>query len=104
MNALAVYGEGLPDRYHKLSTNDLRQADLLLVLGTSLRVYPFAGLIDIARCPKVLINLEPAGDMSDFDVKVLRKSDDAIAELADMLGWKVRRSHTYNALHQLDGA
>lgn len=59
-------------------------------MGTSLRVYPFAGLVDIASCPKVLINLEPAGDMSDYDVKVLRKSDEAILELADLLGWKVR--------------
>lgn len=33
-------------RFYELSENDFRLCDLLLVMGTSLQVYPFAGLVD----------------------------------------------------------
>ncbi len=31
------FGEGLPERFHKLAAQDLAKADLLLVIGTSLQ-------------------------------------------------------------------
>jgi len=38
--------------------------DLLIVIGTSLRVQPFAGLIDMVKsnCPRLLINKEKVGE------------------------------------------
>ncbi|PWN25166.1 NAD-dependent deacetylase sirtuin-2 [Jaminaea rosea] len=63
-NDIVFFGEGLPTRFFE-RLGDLRQADLLIVLGTSLQVQPFASLIDRvpASCPRVLLNLERVGDI-----------------------------------------
>lgn len=65
---IVFFGEGLPDRFfHQLS--DLKKADLLITLGTSLQVQPFASLIDRVNstCPRLLINLERVGDIGGED-------------------------------------
>jgi len=48
----------------------LRQADLVVICGTSFRVYPFAGLIDYrATDAKVMaINAEPLQLPFDFEM------------------------------------
>lgn len=70
----------------------LRQADLLLVLGTSLKVYPFAALATFVPpwCPRVLINLERAGNIGAQadDVLALGQCDKVVRELAQLLGWE----------------
>ena len=60
---IVFFGEGLPARFSYLSDRDGRQADLLLVLGTSLKVMPFAGILGKvnALCPRMLINREAVG-------------------------------------------
>jgi NAD+-dependent protein deacetylase sirtuin 2 len=40
------FGESLPKRFFTLKEQDAKEADLVLVLGTSLAVYPFAGVKD----------------------------------------------------------
>ena len=64
---------------------------LHLVIGTSLQVQPFASLTYFVprSCPRVLINLEEAGDLGTRrdDVLLLGKCDDVIKELAEELGW-----------------
>ena len=69
----------------------LSDADLLFVIGTSLQVQPFASLTYFVprSCPRVLINLEEAGDLGtrQDDVLLLGKCDDIIKELAKELGW-----------------
>ncbi len=69
----------------------LREADLLLVIGTSLKVHPFAALTERvpSSCPRVLINLEPAGDVGSRadDVVLLGRCDEVIREIATELGW-----------------
>ncbi|EPQ29773.1 uncharacterized protein PFL1_02446 [Pseudozyma flocculosa PF-1] len=65
---IVFFGEGLPDRFFK-RIRDLRSADLLIVVGTSLQVQPFASLIDAvpSHCPRVLINLERVGELAGYD-------------------------------------
>ena len=64
----------------------LRDADLLFVIGTSLKVHPFASLTELVpdSCPRVLINMEPAGDIGSRpdDVVLLGRCDEVIRELA----------------------
>jgi len=62
-----VFGEGLPSRFFK-KIPDLQKADLLIVLGTSLQVQPFASLIDRVpdSCPRLLINLERVGEIASY--------------------------------------
>lgn len=109
---IVFFGESLPKRYFELSMSDLPRADLLLVLGTSLKVQPFASLIDHVddKCPRVLINREAvglaAGD-SDEDIfhfgsrggfvfeganayrDVFLEGDvqDSVRKLVEMCGW-----------------
>ena len=52
-----MYEEGLDDNNVTNAVNCIKQADMLIVGGTSLGVYPAAGLIDYYRGDKlVLIN------------------------------------------------
>ena len=67
---IVFFGEDLPRRFHKLQLRDFRECDLLLVMGTSLQVDPFASLIghrDLAQnVPRVLFNRERVGEASRF--------------------------------------
>ncbi|PWZ01685.1 NAD-dependent deacetylase sirtuin-2 [Testicularia cyperi] len=64
---IVFFGEGLPERFFRC-ISDLRRAQLLIVLGTSLQVHPFAGLVDAVPddCPRVLINLERVGELAGY--------------------------------------
>lgn len=67
-------------------------ADLLFVIGTSLTVPAFAKLASMApeSCPRVLINLDFAGDIGTRadDVLLLGKCDAIIRDLCRELGWE----------------
>jgi NAD+-dependent protein deacetylase sirtuin 2 len=60
---IVLFGEPLPARFHQLAYADVAACDLLLVLGTSLVVYPVASLPSFVGqlAPRVLINREPSG-------------------------------------------
>ena len=54
---VVLYEEGLDDNNITNAVNYIRHADMLIIGGTSLGVYPAAGLIDYYRGDKlVLIN------------------------------------------------
>ena len=52
------FGEDLPLSYHDLAPRDLLDCDLMLILGTSLEVFPVAGLVyQLPKgMPRVLMN------------------------------------------------
>lgn len=53
---VVLYGEELDYNLLDTAANHIRHSDLLIVGGTSLSVYPAAGLVRYARGPVVLIN------------------------------------------------
>lgn len=61
---IVFFSEPLPARFHRRRRADLPAADLLLVLGTSLAVQPFASMIDDVPegTPRVLINRTRVGE------------------------------------------
>jgi NAD-dependent histone deacetylase SIR2 len=63
---IVFFGEALPKRFFERMNEDSAQADLILIIGTSLKVFPFAGLAGVVReqCPRVLINNEQVGDFT----------------------------------------
>ncbi|KZT12086.1 NAD-dependent deacetylase sirtuin-2 [Laetiporus sulphureus 93-53] len=81
----------LPEHFHQ-AVPQLRKADMLFVIGTSLTVQPFASLASIApaHCPRVLINLDHVGDFGSRpdDVICLGKCDHVVRELCKELGWE----------------
>ena len=98
---------------------DLAQADLCIVMGTSLKVMPFAGLIGRVPplCPRVLINRELVGQLDPEepmgigdcglrvglednyrDVFVQGDCDDGVRRICDALGWTAELDEL---LHQI---
>ena len=43
---IVFFGEALPDRFAQCAMQDMKKCDLLLIMGTSLLVHPFASLVD----------------------------------------------------------
>ena len=57
---VVLYEEGLDERVLTASVQAIRNADLLVIAGTSLAVYPAAGLIDYFQGSHLaIINLSP---------------------------------------------
>ncbi|KAF8810218.1 NAD-dependent deacetylase sirtuin-2 [Phlegmacium glaucopus] len=88
---IVFFGEGLPPEFIN-SVPSMRSADLLIVMGTSLTVRPFASLAGMVgdSCPRVLINLDHVGDFGSRadDVILLGKCDETVRELCKELGWE----------------
>ncbi|XP_070354896.1 NAD-dependent protein deacetylase sirtuin-2 isoform X2 [Equus asinus] len=118
---IVFFGESLPARFFSCMQSDFLKVDLLIIMGTSLQVQPFASLISKAplSTPRLLINKEKAGQTDPFlgmmmglgggmdfdskkayrDVAWLGDCDQGCLALADLLGWKkeledlVRKEH-----------
>lgn len=65
---IIFFGENLPQQFFK-ECGKVAEADLLIVIGTSLNVGPFNSLVDTvpSTTDQVLINLENTGPQFDFD-------------------------------------
>ncbi|KAK2601093.1 hypothetical protein N8I77_010565 [Diaporthe amygdali] len=87
---IVFFGEQLPEQFHK-NRHVPSYGDLVLVMGTSLTVQPFASLPEMAKdeTPRVLFNLERVGSMGTRpdDVLVLGDCDSGVRKLANELGW-----------------
>ena len=87
---IVFFGEALPLEFAR-NRSLPSQADLCIVMGTSLSVQPFASLPDFCAegCPRLLMNKERAGSLGcrADDVLLLGDCDDGARELADALGW-----------------
>ncbi|XP_054855756.1 NAD-dependent protein deacetylase sirtuin-2 [Eublepharis macularius] len=106
---IVFFGENLPSRFFSLMQADFRNVDLLIILGTSLQVQPFASLVSRVptNTPRLLINKEKTGESDPFmslmgfgcgmdfdsekayrDVAWLGDCDEGCLALAELLGWK----------------
>ena len=88
---IVFFGQGLPARYMRLLPRDLKEADLLLIMGTSLQVAPVSMIPDMVeeRCKRVLVNRERVGDFYDEHRDVVHEGDcdDSVELLAQLLDW-----------------
>lgn len=117
---IVFFGENLPKRFYELPEADFGECDLLIVMGTSLTVHPFAGLVDLAgdRCVRLLINREVVGDgetteegfqfgreTNGRDVLWEGDCDEGVLWLAEELGLKAELEELMRVeLDKLDGA
>ncbi|XP_067908519.1 NAD-dependent protein deacetylase sirtuin-1 isoform X2 [Heterodontus francisci] len=84
---IVFFGENLPEQFHRSMKYDKDEVDLLIVIGSSLKVRPVA-LIPSSiphHVPQVLINREPLNHLN-FDVELLGDCDVVINELFHRLG------------------
>ncbi|MEW5803919.1 MAG: Sir2 family NAD-dependent protein deacetylase [bacterium] len=82
---IVFFGSMLPSVFFDLVPQDLSKTDLLLVIGTSLNVYPVAGLVDAVRsdCQIIIINkTPPPGTLRRKMELLLGSCDEICAELA----------------------
>lgn len=95
---IVFFGEALPAEFIQ-SIGMLNSADLLIVMGTSLTVHPFASLAEMtpSSCPRVLINLDKVGDFGDQpdDVILLGQCDEVVKQLCQELGWEKELSRLW---------
>ncbi|KAK5671149.1 Sir2 histone deacetylase Hst2 [Batrachochytrium dendrobatidis] len=61
---IVFFGESLPRRFYDLLVDDFQRCDALIVMGTSLQVQPFAGLVNQVGplVPRLLVNKDMCGD------------------------------------------
>ncbi len=82
---VVLYEEGLDDSVLSCSIEHIRNADVLIIGGTSLTVYPAAGLIDYYRGTKlVLINKSATSRDSQADLVICGSVGEALAEAAGL--------------------
>ena len=82
---VVLYEEGLDDSVIRRSVEHIRKADMLIIGGTSLTVYPAAGLIDYYRGHKlVLINRSVTPRDSDADLVICDSVGKALGEAANL--------------------
>lgn len=82
---IVFFGESLPDEFHDMIDRDKEKCDLLIVMGSSLKVCPVA-LIPCslpANVPQILINREQLENFG-FDVELLGDSDLIVNQLCHM--------------------
>ncbi|ORX95766.1 NAD-dependent deacetylase sirtuin-2 [Basidiobolus meristosporus CBS 931.73] len=106
---ITFFGETLPKIYHERIEEDFDHCELLIVIGTSLKVQPFASLIDRVanNVPRLLINRQLSGVQTDpslqtylgFDFEgthqpfqrdalFLGTADEGCLKMMELLGWK----------------
>jgi len=93
---IVFFGEDLPQRFHSLIRNDVKRADLLIVIGTSLLVSPVSQIPDMVGdfVPRMLINREKvgnfeAGEEDNYrDVFEAGDCDDVVMKFVKLLGWQ----------------
>jgi len=80
--SIVFFGEELPDDFHNSIDADRHKCDLLIVIGSSLKVKPVAMIPNLIRpnIPQILINREPLPHMN-FDVNLFGDSDVIINHL-----------------------
>eukprot|EP01006_Ploeotia_vitrea_P024874 TRINITY_DN57682_c0_g1_i1.p1 TRINITY_DN57682_c0_g1~~TRINITY_DN57682_c0_g1_i1.p1 ORF type:complete len:350 (+),score=44.49 TRINITY_DN57682_c0_g1_i1:67-1116(+) len=95
---IVFFGESLPTRFAAQSSPDLKAADLLIILGTSLTVMPFASLATyVGRdVPRLVINnvrvgedlgLRDGKDNNYRDVFAGGDCQETVETFAEKLGW-----------------
>ncbi|KAI9673809.1 MAG: NAD-dependent histone deacetylase sir2 [Trizodia sp. TS-e1964] len=106
---ITFFGEDLPQLfYDRISEKSLKKVDLVIVIGTSLKVAPVSEIPGrmSANIPQVYISLTPVSHI-DFDVNLLGECDVVVGELCRLAGWKLEhhmlpRNHRVSVT-QLEG-
>jgi len=101
---IVFFGEDLPGVFHNNIQRDAEEADLLIVIGTSLQVHPVAGIPDFVGedVPRLLFNRELVGnfDTSEYNYRDVYEGGDcdgAVTKFCGMVGWEDDLSECYES-------
>ena len=84
---ITFFGEQLPENFKIAINQDINKVDLVLVIGTSLKVAPVADIVGKIpeHIPQILLNKDPINHCQ-FDVSLLGYCDDVASYIAIELG------------------
>ncbi|SCU78882.1 LANO_0A04346g1_1 [Lachancea nothofagi CBS 11611] len=90
---ITFFGEALPSKFHRFIRDDVLKCDLLICIGTSLKVAPVSEIVNMipAYVPQVLINKDPVRH-AEFDLSLLGFCDDVAALVTQKCGWSMPHS------------
>ncbi|KAJ6437784.1 histone deacetylase SIR2 [Purpureocillium lavendulum] len=89
---ITFFGEALPDEFSKrLTTHDREKVDLVIVIGTSLKVTPVSEIVSWLppQIPQIYVSRQPVSHIN-FDIDLLGDCDVVVAELCRRLAWPLR--------------
>ncbi|KAF9177929.1 NAD-dependent histone deacetylase sir2 [Haplosporangium sp. Z 11] len=88
---IVFFGEKLPTIFDQSLKEDRENVDLLIVIGSSLKVAPVSDIMQQLpnSVPQILINRTPNFQMA-FDVQLLGNCDTIVAELCRLAGWELK--------------
>ena len=89
---ITFFGEDLPARFHdRLIKHDRELVDLVVVIGTSLKVAPVSEVVGVipANVPQIYISRESCNHV-DFDIDLLGDCDTVVTELCQRAGWELK--------------
>ncbi|KAL2125933.1 hypothetical protein VTI74DRAFT_2201 [Chaetomium olivicolor] len=89
---ITFFGEPLPDEFSKrLTEHDRDLVDLVIVIGTSLKVAPVSEVVPFLppNIPQIYISRTPVSHVN-FDIDLLGDCDVVVAELCRRAGWELR--------------
>jgi NAD-dependent histone deacetylase SIR2 len=89
---ITFFGEALPDRFsERLTNHDKNLVDLVIVIGTSLKVAPVSEVVPYlpANIPQMYISRTPVSHVN-FDVDMLGDCDVVVTELCRRAGWDLK--------------
>ncbi|KAF5361809.1 hypothetical protein D9756_002641 [Leucocoprinus leucothites] len=85
---ITFFGEKLDDQFDRALAEDRDQVDLLIIIGTSLKVSPVAEILNHLphSIPQILINKTPIRHINP-DIILLGNADDIVLHLSQELSW-----------------
>ncbi|WP_274307129.1 SIR2 family NAD-dependent protein deacylase [Solibacillus daqui] len=82
---VVLFGESLPQEAWNRTLNEIQQADIIFVIGTSLEVYPVNQLPMMAQGKLVYINLEVESQTQGFDAIIQGTAGEVLAQIDVLL-------------------
>ncbi|OZJ06245.1 hypothetical protein BZG36_00842 [Bifiguratus adelaidae] len=88
---ITFFGEKLASAFEENLMRDREEVDLLIVMGSSLKVAPVSEIMGVIPpdIPQILINRTPILHMQ-FDVQLLGDADAIVPEICRLLNWDLR--------------
>jgi NAD-dependent deacetylase len=84
---VVLFGELLPENVWNQTLQSIKEADAVLVIGTSLQVYPVNQLPFLTNGKLILINAEMTGEEKRFDVAIQAKAMESLKAIQKWMKW-----------------
>ncbi|KAF7950990.1 uncharacterized protein EAE97_002542 [Botrytis byssoidea] len=95
---ITFFGEKLPDVFSdRLSKHDRDQVDLVITIGTSLKVAPVSEIVPYlpSHVPQIQINRDPIGHLA-FDIDLIGLCDVVVSKICKELDWDLNHGMVPN--------